>query len=59
MVACPCLPLLKRVMVLEMLSLFCGSNAAFLVIVLNLLRLVNKTMFFLELFKSIALPLSV
>ena len=33
-----CLPLLKMVMVWGMLSLFCGSNVAFPVTVLNLLR---------------------
>lgn len=38
-----CLQLLKRVMELVMLSLFCGSSAAFLAIALSLLRLVMVT----------------
>ncbi|VAH60508.1 unnamed protein product [Triticum turgidum subsp. durum] len=38
MLVCPCLQLLKGVMELVMLFLFCGSSAAFLVIVLNLSR---------------------
>lgn len=33
-----CLPLLNKVMVLVMLSLFCGSNAAFPITAQNLLR---------------------
>lgn len=40
MLVSPCLPLLSRVMVWVMLSLFCGSNAAFPVTALNLLRYV-------------------
>jgi len=38
MLVYPCLPLLKRALVLVMLSLFCGLNEAYPVTVLNLLR---------------------